>query len=86
MMSESISPFALRAMYPEPFSLQTAISLSIFSMMAVLRVSGATSRCLYILGPKNPVRALKSSPTSSPISWSAVRNEMSPYCFAVEGL
>jgi len=66
--------------------LHTAISLSIFSMMELLSVSGATRRCLYILGPKNPVRALKSSPTSSPISWSAVRNEMSPYCFAVEGL
>ncbi len=50
------------------------------------RVSGATSRCLYMRAPKNPVSALNSSPTSSPISGLAVRNDMSLYCLAVEEL
>ncbi len=86
MMSESMSPLAFMAMYPPPETLCTSISLSIFLMRELLRVSGATRRWLYILGPKYPVRALNSSPTSSPISGLAVRNEMSAYCLAVEVL
>ena len=64
----------------------TSASLRIISIRVLLRVRGATSRCLYFLGPKYPVRALNSSPTSSPISWLAVRKEMSAYCFAVLAL
>lgn len=55
-------------------------------MRAFFSVSGATRRWVYILGPKYPVRALNSSPTSSPISGLEVRKEMSPYCFADEVL
>ena len=73
-------------MYPCPVVLQTSISLSIFMIRELFSVKGATRRREYILGPKYPVRALNSSPTSSPISGFAVRNEMSPYCFADEVL
>lgn len=86
MMSESMSPLAFIAMYPLPVALQTPISRSIFSMSELLSVSGATRRRLYILGPKYPVRALNSSPTSSPISGLTVRNDMSPYWRAVDEL
>lgn len=81
-MSESMSPLAFMAMYPCPVFRQTSISLSIFLMSESFRVSGATRRRVYILGPKYPVNALNSSPTSSPISELDVRNEMSPYCLA----
>ena len=52
IMSESIRPFAFIAMRPDPVSLHTEISLSIFSMRPFFNVSGATRRCLYGLGPK----------------------------------
>ncbi len=86
MMSESMRPLAFMAMYPLPALLWTSISLSILAIRELFSVSGATSRRLYILGPKKPVRALNSSPTSSPISGFTVRKEMSAYCFADEVL
>lgn len=85
-MSESMRPFAFMAMYPLPVLPQTSISLSIFFRRESFSVSGATRRWWYILGPKYPVRALNSSPTSSPSSGLDVRNDMSAYCLAEDVL